>query len=323
MKLYGTIAVHVAGEDILRRAGLFDRMRRAFGGNPDLRTGNMRASLEASAVVDAVRAALGDVGANNAVSLVIDDLVLFQDRDRRGDDLGDLFLAFHEHSAAIGGDGFRLLRLAVEHEEAGLHLVLEVQARTEHAAGESAVRVIVSGRMQAFEPRAGETAEAYKRRVEPLMADTTAVAAARMSFESFVNRVRDAIARAMPEARAEMISADAQLVKVGETQPRRRGARATQAPGPNDPHYDPHEANYPNPMLGMLGMMMMGSMMTSMMMMGMAPMTVVDPSGAPVEPDPGADAGADGGDAGAEDFGGDPGGMEADAGGGDLFDSEW
>jgi hypothetical protein len=146
VKLLGTIAVHVKGEAILRRPGLWERIRRAFGGEPDLRTGTMKASLEAEAIVDAVRDALRSIGATNAVSLVIDDLVVCQDKEGRPDDLGDLFLAFHDSSAAIGA-GFGLLRLAVEHVEAGLHLVIEVQARTEHAAAEPAVRVIVSGRL--------------------------------------------------------------------------------------------------------------------------------------------------------------------------------
>lgn len=340
MKLHGTIAVHVAGADILRRPGLFDRMRRAFGGEPDLRTGRVRASLEASAVVDGVRAALADLGATNAVSLVLDDVVLFQDRDRRDDDLGDLFLAFHEHSPAIGGAGFGLLRLAVEHVEAGLHVVLEVQARTEHPVDEHAVRVVISARVKAFEPRPGEDAEAYRARVEPLTRDATTIELARVSFDSFVHRVREAIARAMPEARAEVVTAQAQVVAGGRAGERGHGrGRARERDGdrrqrPTDPQYDPHEAAYPNPMLGLLGGLMLTSMMGSMVGMMMSPgILVVDEGGAVLgdaadgalaAADPGGVDGAGVGDAEAGDPGlaeaGDLGGFDADLGGFDVGD---
>src|SRR5262245_41026164 len=97
MKLYGTIAVHVQAADILRAPGFFDKLRRAFGGKPDLRTGNMRSAIEAAALIEASRDALRKLDATNAISLVIDDTVLFHDRDGKPDDLGDLFLAFSEN----------------------------------------------------------------------------------------------------------------------------------------------------------------------------------------------------------------------------------
>src|SRR5687768_7260538 len=109
MKLAGIVSIKVKGEDILRKPRFWDKLKSTFGGSPDLRTGQRKAALEAAAVVDSVRDALNALGATNAVSLVVDDLVLFQDRDGTPNDLGDLFLAFHEQSDAIGGD-FKLLR---------------------------------------------------------------------------------------------------------------------------------------------------------------------------------------------------------------------
>jgi hypothetical protein len=290
MKLYGTITVDVAGDEILKRPGLLARVHKAFGGDPDLSTGRMRASLEAAAVVDAVRAALTELGATNAVSLVIDDLVVFHDREQRPEDLGDLFLAFHDVGAAIGE--FRLLRLAIEHVEAGIHLVLEVQAQPEHLKYEPAVRVVISGRIQAFEPRGREDADAYRARVEPLARDLKIVELAQLSFDSFVVRTRDAIARAMPEARANVTASEARLVV-----PDQRRARRAE-PRPTDRNYDPHDAYYPSPMLGMMSMAMLGSFML------MPGVQTVDASNTPVEasePPPAPDEfrGGDGGDADA------------------------
>lgn len=251
MKLYSTIRVDLDGHDILAQPGVMARLRRALGGNPDLSTGKMRAALEAATLVDALRRALREVGATDAVALVVDELVLFEDRDRLRDDLGDMFLAFHEYAPAIDAS-FRTLRLTVEHREAGLHYVVELQARTEYPKGEAPVRVIVSARNEAFEPRAGETAEMYRARVEPLLQDRGALQVAEVLFDSFVARTRDAIARSLPDARAVILTAP--------TAPA-TSAKRDRAQRPDDPQYDPHEVHYPNPMLGMFGMAMLGMAM--------------------------------------------------------------
>ncbi len=309
MKLYGTIGIHVSGEQILRRAGWLDRVRRAFGGEPDLRTGRMRASLEATAVVDAVRGALRTLGVNDAVSLVIDDLVVFHDRDRRPDDLGDLFLAFHDHSSVIGG-GFEVLRLAVEHVDAGVHHVIEVQARTDHGEGEPAVRIIISGRIGAFEARPGEDAAAYKARVEPLLADRSTIELARVAFESIVSRVRDAVAGEMPDAHVELLQADLRVQQPSA------GTRSPRKARPDDAHYDPHDAYYPSPMAGVLGVMAW----SSLAMMMIPNVTTVDAGNQPIDADnQPADAGTD--DPGPADAGAEP---EGGDGAGDWFgDAEW
>lgn len=257
MKLYGTIAVHVQAADILRAPRFLDRVRAAFGGKPDLRTGKMRAAIEATAIVEATRDALRRVGATNAISLVVDDTVLFHDRDSTPDDLGDLFLAFDDNSSVFG-QGFAELRLAVEHREAGLHIVLEVQGRTEHAPGAPAVRIVISGRVEALTPRPGEDAEAYRMRAEPVATDPRALEMFRVQFDSFVARVRDAIAAAMPTARVEIELAEARIVR-----PDAKAAEQPQPPRARD--YDPYVAYYPSPM-GAMADAFLWSAMFSMMM---------------------------------------------------------
>ena len=257
MKLYGTIAVHVEAADILRAPKFLDKVRRAFGGKPDLRTGKLRASIESTALVEASRDALRRVGATNAISLVIDSTVLFHDRDGNPDDLGDLFLAFHDN-ASVFGQGFDELRLAVEHRDAGLHLVVEVQGRAVHARGVPAIRVIVSGRVEALTPKPSEDAEAYRKRAEPIATDPKALELYRVQFQAFVERVRDALAAAMPTARAVVEAADARVVRPD-------GKQAEQAQAPDSRAYDPYVAYYPSP-LGMVAEMFMWSAVFSMMM---------------------------------------------------------
>lgn len=317
MKLHGVIDLHIRGEAITRNPNVWDKIKKAFGGEPDLSTDKKRASIEATALVDGVRTALSKLGVNNAVSLVIDDQVLFEDREGKADDLGDLFVAFH-NAASVFGQGFKMLRLAAEHVEAGLHLVFEIIALSEHPADKAAARIVISGRITDYEPRTGEDAEAYRRRIEPLVKDATLLEASRRQFESFVSRVSDAVRASMPDVRVELREAEAHV-----TRPSKAAAagadksKKKNEPAPTDHRYDPYDRYYPHPFDSMLSMIMW----TSIFSMAMRPnVIVVDHHGnevgpaSDIPPDVAADPTAD--DAGAAEMSeGMPEGMDADAGG--------
>jgi hypothetical protein len=262
VKLFGAIAVHVQGEEILRAPRFLDKLKRAFGGTPDLRTGRVKSSIEATAIVEGIRDALRGLGVSNAVSLVIDNTVLFHDRDGKPDDLGDLFLAFSDNQSVFGA-GFDELRLAVEHREAGLHVIVETQARSEHARGAPAVRVLVSGRIEALTPKPGEDAETYRKRAEPVATDANALELYRVQFTAFVDRVRDAIAAAMPTAQAEVEVAESRVVRPDPTPP--------QPQQPSARYYDPYEAYYPSP----LGFVAETFLWSSIFAMAMPPHVIV------------------------------------------------
>jgi hypothetical protein len=273
MRLVGTIAIRLEGSLITRQPNLWEKLKKGLGASVDLSTDRVRVELEATALVDQVRRALERLGVTNALSLVIDDTVVFQDTAGKVDDLPDLILALSEH-ASVFGRGFREMRFAAEKEEAGLHLIIEVRARTEHAAADPAAIVSVGGRLRALEPRPGESAEDYQRRVEPLTRDTTAFEAARLQFESFVARLEEVLRTSMPEARVEQLRSQARLVKpAGKPEIEPAPVRE-----PTHPGYDPFVTYYPSPMGMMLDAMILSSMMHSF-----APspsIMVVNPTGA-------------------------------------------
>jgi hypothetical protein len=275
MRLVAQIGVHVTGSMVERAPTMWEKVRRGFGAKLDLTTDQVRVELEATVVVDQIRGALGRLGVTNALSLVVDDTVVFQDIAGKAGDLPDLVLALADH-ASIFGRGFKELRFAVEHEEVGLHLVIESRARTHHRASEPAAIVSLGGRLRALEPRPGEEAEAYRQRVEPLTREAGGFEAARLQFESFVARFEDALRAAMPEARVEPIRAEARLV--------RPTARAPQAPAEatrevTHPAYDPFPLYYPSPVGMVLDAMVMSSLMHAMMPSPY--FMVTSPAGAP------------------------------------------
>jgi hypothetical protein len=261
-----------AAEPVHREAGFWDKLRRGLGGKVDLDTGQVRVALEATALVDSIKRAFARVGIDNAVSLVIDDTVIFQDSAGRPGDLPDLILALSEH-ASVFGRGFREMKLAAEHEEASLHLLAEVRAVTQHRRGEPSAYVSVGARIKDLEPRPGESADAYRARVEPLAKDAGLLETARMQFQSFVGRLEAALSAALPEATVEEKRADAVVVRP-TTQP------TAPAEDPRSPVYDPYALYYPSPMSTVLDFMLISSFMTMMMPPPM--IMVVHPSGVPI-----------------------------------------
>jgi hypothetical protein len=334
MRLSTTIHLFLSGAVVTRAPSLWDRLQRAFGGAPDLSTSRIRLSVEATALVGQIRQALRRLGIDNAVSLVVDGHVVFSDPVGRPDDFGDLVLALSENAPVFGG-GFESLRLAVEHEEAGLHAVIEIDCRSEHERDEPSATVRVGARVRELEPRSDESAESYRRRVEPLVANPTLLEGHRCQFESFVGRLADALRGTFPEGRVEERAPEAKIVR-----PTAQAQQPTVPDDPSSPAYDPYVRYYPHPFEGMLSGLLIGSLLSSAFR---PPIMVVHPSGVPIAsaddleahaaelapgaPDPGAggddfdDADPDdgdlsgddaedfddsGGDWGGDDFGGDP-----------------
>lgn len=333
MRLVGQLHVHVRTSVVLRDPTFLEKLKSKLGGKVDLDTGRVKNELEATAVVDQVRRALGRMGVGNALSLVIDDQVIFQDSDGKADDLPDLVLALSEH-ASVFGKGFRELRFAAEHEEAGLRLVIETRAYSEHANTAPAAVLSIGGRVAALEAKKGESAEAYRARVEPFTKDAGLFETSRHAFEAFVHRLERALADAMPEARIEEHKAEARLV--------RAPGKDVQAPAESThdvahPSYDPFMVYYPSPMATVLDAMVFASFMNMMMP---PPIMVVSPLGSSLgtmdeiraEPELASDEAVAEADApdGADDQGdvdndfggdadsGDAGGVDSDFGGDDF-----
>lgn len=272
MRMTGQLAIFIDGQRVLRDPTFWERVKKGLGARLDLDSGKVQNSLEASSVIDVFRRAIAKLGVSNALALVIDDTVIFQDTDGKADDLPDLVLAFSEH-AMVFGKGFDELKLAAEHREAGLHLVVEARARTVHKNTEPAAIVTVSARIAELEPIAGESAETYRKRVEPLTSDRVLFETARLQFDNFVQRLESTLKAYMPEAKVEAREVGAKLVKASAGPDR----EAAIVKNPNHPAYDPYLSYYASPMGSMLDIMLISSFMH----MAMPPtVMVMHPSGA-------------------------------------------
>lgn len=188
MRFLGNIALSVSGEVVRREVGFWERFKKVFSKTREADRQDAQALMTTAHLLSGVKRVLDGVGITNAVRLVIDGEILFEDKAGKRDDVGELFAAFYENEA-LYGRAFRELSLTVEHHDGGLAMVLTLTARGDGASDEARVEVWVSGRIEGLEP--GAVAGRFST---PVQAE-----ACRLQFERFLAKVGDALAGAMPE----------------------------------------------------------------------------------------------------------------------------
>ena len=229
MRFVSRIDLYLPADVLERSPTVWDKLQSLWT-TVDLRTDRERSRLEAVTIVYDFRRVLDDLGVDNARSLIIDGETVFHDQRGEPGDLPNLILALSEHTA-IFGRGAQELRLSVEHEEAGLRLVIEVTTISEHPRGAASARVSVLGEVIEFEPRPGESAAEYQARVHPLVAEPSRRLALRLQFGSFISRIEAALARHFGEARIAVTTEALDVAAVSrEPPPRPEPRRSPLAP---------------------------------------------------------------------------------------------
>ena len=207
--------------------------------------------LQTQLLVDGARLALGRVGVNNAVSLEIDGQVLFEDRAHQGDDLGELFGSFDAHEASTrrarflprGDDASRAreLELVVEHLEGATHVEIRLANRVDAAAGAPDAEVAIVGHPIELERLPEEDVRAQRARIDRLMASPGFVETRRLEFEALVERIRVALAEALPGVRVTMTATEVSIRDVAPGKSRRPKEPARAAAAPIDERLDEPE----------------------------------------------------------------------------------
>lgn len=202
MRFAAFVNVELPSDVIQRSPTFWDWCKGLTGAKVDLSTERVRSRVEAATFLYQVRRALDAIHIGDARSLVVDDVVVFEDTHGQRDDLPELMAAFGDHVLVLTETPKRL-SLSVEHEEAGLSIEVEARFVLEHAADEPAACVSVVGRIFDLAPRPLESSETYRTRVENFLADPKHGAAVRLQFATFVSRIERALAAALPGASLE------------------------------------------------------------------------------------------------------------------------
>lgn len=206
MRFLGNIGLSVSGEVVRREVGFWERFKKVFSRTREQDQRDAQALMTTAHLLSGIKQVLGGVGITNAVRLVIDGEVLFEDKAGKRDDVGELFAAFYENET-LYGRAFRELSLTVEHRDGGLGTVMTLNARGDGASDEASVEVWVSARIEDLEP--GALAERF---ATPVQAE-----ACRLQFERFLAKVGDALAGAMPEVTVSRPLSTTRIVHPGVT----------------------------------------------------------------------------------------------------------
>jgi hypothetical protein len=202
MRFVSRIDVFLPGDIVTRAPGVWDRFKSIW--QPvDLGTDRLRDRIAGATFVYELRGALDELGIDNARSLVVDGVTVFHDARKVEGDLPDLILALSDH-VSLFGDGSQELRLSVEHEEAGLYLVMDAAVTSEHGKNAPSARIDVVGQPSEVNPRRGESAAEYRARIEPLVRDSKLTTTLRLQFGAFVSRLQEALGRVFTETRFEV-----------------------------------------------------------------------------------------------------------------------
>lgn len=196
---------------------MWDKLQRLWT-TVDLRTDRARSKVEAVTIVYDFRRVLDDLGIDNARSLVIDGETVFHDQRGEPGDLPKLLLALSDHTS-IFGSGAQELRLSVEHDEAGMRHVVEVTVNAEHARETASARVSVLGEVLEFEPKPGESGDAYRARIHPLIDEPSRRLALRLQFGSFISRLEAALERHFSEVRISVTTEALDIAMVSRAPP--------------------------------------------------------------------------------------------------------
>lgn len=202
MRFVSRIDVFLPGDVVARAPGVWDRFK-AIWAPVDLGTDRIRDRIEGATFVYELRGALDELGIDNARSLVVDGTTVFHDARRVEGDLPDLLLALSDH-VSLFGDHSQELRLSVEHEEAGLHVVIDAAVTSEHGKETPSARIDVVGQASELNPRRGESAADYRTRIEPLVSDPKVATTLRLQFGAFVSRFQEALGRVFAETRFDV-----------------------------------------------------------------------------------------------------------------------
>lgn len=228
------------GEEVFRKPSFWDKFKTMLGSDVDLRTGELTLAGNALATVEQVQQAFAVAKITNAVSLVVDRDIVFQDLENRDND-ADMLARAARASAGRLSQPFDVVRIVFEHEKAGLHSLIEATVRGKYKQTEAAVTVAIGSRITELRPQEDEDMEVAKERIGKALGNTNLVPTYKAVLDELVGRMETALSRVFAGARIEVDHADVQVVKPSrdDVQALADGATLRDASLRSTPYYSP------------------------------------------------------------------------------------
>lgn len=273
MRLVCQGRIYLPGEQVFRAPHFWDKVKHFFGSEMNLATGEQRLTRDALSLTEAIQQGLARAGIRNAVSLVVDTDVVFQDQDGHDNDAEMLVAAMREAHDRFE-HGFEVLRAVFEHQAGGLHLLIEVTVKTKHPADAPAATIAIGARIDELRPQDGEAMEAARERIGKRLGDATLVPTYRNALGDVASKIQQGLARTFPQGRVDVDEPEVAIVRPSGEQVRdaaghvdERSATLRDHPaypraGAYGPYYDPWGTYYRDPMDTFVNLMVINALMS-------------------------------------------------------------
>ncbi len=273
MRLVSQGRIYLPGEQVFRAPRMWDKVKHFFGSEMDLRTGEQQLTRDALSLTESVQSGLALAGIDNAVSLVVDTDVVFQDAEGRAGDADMLVSAMrtaHERFSV----GFETLRAVFEVEQHGFHALIEITIKAKTPKEAPSATIAIGARIDELRPREDETLEQARERIGQRLADTSLVPTYRNLLGNLGTKIQQGLARTFPQGRVEMDQPEVAVVRPSAEEVRDaadhgtwRQAHLRNAPsyprgGGYGPYYDPWGTYYRDPMDTMVNLMVLDAMLS-------------------------------------------------------------
>jgi len=212
MRLTAQARIYLPGEDVFRKPTFWDNFKGMLGSDVDLRTGEARLTRDVLGLTEQIQQGLALAGITNAVSLVVDTDVVYQDVTGVPDDAG-LLVASMRRAATRFTQGFKVLRAVFELEAQGLHSIIEVTVRAVHKKTQPSATVAVGSRILELRPAQGEDIEAAKDRIGRALGNAQLIPTYRGILTSQMQTVQAGLQRVFANGEVELDAVDAQVVR--------------------------------------------------------------------------------------------------------------
>lgn len=283
MRLTAQVRLYLQGAEVFRKPGFWDKIKTSFGSEVDLRTGELLVTQNVLGLTEQIQTALRIAGIHNAVTLVVDNDVVFQDLDDVDNDAEQMVAAMRR-SAGRFSAGFEQLRAVFECEAQGMHSLLEVSVRAKARPTEPHAIVAIGSRIDELRPRDFEDIEVAKERIGKALANAQLVPMYRNVLTALASQVQAGLLRAFPTAHVEVDPADVQVSRPSGDDVRElgqnsadRSAHLRQAPTwgrqgfSHGPHYDPWHVYYRDPMDTFVNLMVLDALISPRYSWGYGP----------------------------------------------------
>jgi uncharacterized membrane protein YgcG len=211
-------------------------VRSLFGARLDLRSNQEELTISALSLVAGMVEGFAAAGIKDVISFVVDKRVVYLDTREVTDDL-ELILAAAEQKRILERP-FKEMHLVLSHKEAGLHALIDVRIRNRVLLGEEEMHLDLSARLEELQIQAGESADAYRARIEAFMKDQGRTEGYRASLDELTRRIADKLSLTLVGARARVEPAVVQIIRPGAPQ-LGRFRKLAFGGGVERPHYRP------------------------------------------------------------------------------------